>query len=85
MLDSNGRTPRGLMKGNNIDMGFYDECLDVSQKFEEDDELIGRYCFGGLAIPVKIMSILNNQAVSAVLSPTEEVKSHIIRFIMGNC
>lgn len=51
VLDSSGNVPSGLFSGNYVDMGFYDECMDIVEDI--DNELIkGKYCYGGLVIPL---------------------------------
>lgn len=51
MLDASGNMPTGLLKGNVIDMGFYDECVDIAKNV--NNLLIkGKHCYGGLMIPL---------------------------------
>lgn len=51
MLDAFGRIPHSIAQGNNVDLGSFDECVDIYEHM--DSGLIrGRYCYGGLAIPL---------------------------------
>lgn len=51
MLDASGNMPTALLRGNVVDMGYYDECMDVAQNV--NNSLIkGKYCYGGLIIPI---------------------------------
>lgn len=58
VLDSTGRIPVGLMKGNMIDLGVYDECVNINHKLE-NDTIKGRYCYSGVSVPISISSGLN--------------------------
>lgn len=51
MLDAFGRIPEGLTQGNLVDMGMFDQCLNIFEKLDTT-EIKGRYCYGGLIIPV---------------------------------
>lgn len=63
VLDASGNTPTALLRGNVIDMGFYDECLDVKENVK--DLLIkGKYCYGGLMIPLSNTTSEKNQFIS---------------------
>ncbi|XP_059055543.1 O-acyltransferase like protein-like [Achroia grisella] len=42
-LTSGPRTPRGILKGNLVDMGSYYECLEIQEKVE-DMSIEGKYC-----------------------------------------
>lgn len=44
------------MKGNVEDLGFYDECVDISHEIE-DDTIKGRYCYSGLILPLPNISV----------------------------
>lgn len=68
VLDANGRIPRGVMKGNSIDLGFYDQCLDVSEEFEESYEIVGRYCSFGFNLPLSLTSKSVKASTSTNLS-----------------
>lgn len=64
MLDANGRIPTGLMKGNNIDMGLYDECVALEHKLELYNEHVhtikGKYCLSGLIIPLNLNTTISD-------------------------
>lgn len=60
MLDASGSRPKALLRGNVVDMGFYDECLDVAGNVNE--LLIkGNYCYGGLMIPLAKLNATNER------------------------
>lgn len=51
MLDASGRLPKGLSQGNTIDIGMFDQCLDIMEKLNSTD-IKGKYCYLGLVIPL---------------------------------
>lgn len=55
VLDANGRIPTGVMKGNDVSMGLYDECVDVEHLLDDDNVIKGKYCYSGLVIPLSIL------------------------------
>lgn len=55
-----GSIPKGIMKGNREDLGFYDECVDISQEIE-DDTIKGRFCYAGLILPLPNISAVTQQ------------------------
>lgn len=69
VLDAFGRTPKSITQGNNVDLGSFDQCVDILEHL--DSGLIrGRYCYGGLAIPLVDDTSeisLSKQTVSACL------------------
>lgn len=50
MLDSSGNIPVGILKGNVVDLGFYDQCLEIRHEIGEG-VINGKYCHAGLLIP----------------------------------
>lgn len=55
MLDSSGGIPNGLLQGNMMDLGFFDECITISETVS--GELIkGKYCYSGLYIPFFLLN-----------------------------
>lgn len=51
MLDAYGRIPQGLSQGHNIDLGMFDQCLNIFETLDAT-EIRGRYCYAGLIIPL---------------------------------
>lgn len=51
MLDSYGRIPQAITQGNIVDLGTMGQCLDIYEVLE-DVTIQGRYCFGGLIVPL---------------------------------
>lgn len=51
MLDSYGRIPQAVTQGNNLDLGTYDQCVNVLERLEFGD-IHGKYCFAGLIVPL---------------------------------
>ncbi|EDW77538.2 uncharacterized protein Dwil_GK24554 [Drosophila willistoni] len=49
MLDSWGSIPSGMISGNTIDLGNYDQCYKINLESEEDgNNLKGKYCLASL-------------------------------------
>ncbi|XP_063380264.1 nose resistant to fluoxetine protein 6-like [Cydia fagiglandana] len=42
-LDAGIRLPRGILQGNFVDLGYYQQCLAISENFEASD-IEGKYC-----------------------------------------
>lgn len=75
MLDSSGRVPQGVLQGNSIDLGNYDECVNIHEELETGD-INGRYCYSGLAIPLR----LTNTDVLSPVNYTEAVRRFLTLF-----
>ncbi|XP_045494787.1 O-acyltransferase like protein-like [Colias croceus] len=43
-LDAGLRIPRGLLKGNTLDMGNYFACLEINQNVDNEMDISGKYC-----------------------------------------
>lgn len=50
VLDAYGRIPQGFAQGNFIDLGMFDQCLNIAEKVDDID-IKGKYCYNGLIIP----------------------------------
>lgn len=50
------------MKGNFVDLGFFDECIETSKEVDEGDVINGKYCYAGLAIPLNLDDIIGQNA-----------------------
>ncbi|KAH8312734.1 hypothetical protein KR044_012561 [Drosophila immigrans] len=57
MLDSWGSFPMGLLYGNTINMGNYDECIGINKAVTDDYRIKGKYCFAKIPFPVEIVDI----------------------------
>lgn len=51
VLDSSGNFPVSILRGNVVDLGFYDECVEIRHEVDED-VIHGKYCHAGLLIPL---------------------------------
>lgn len=51
-MDASGRIPQAITQGNVYDFGTYDQCLNIHERIGDVD-IKGKYCFGGLAIPLE--------------------------------
>lgn len=69
VLDSFGRIPQAMTQGNRKDGGTYDQCVNIKEKLDIG-EVKGKYCFGGLVVP---LSILTN-----VSDPTPSLQTLVI-------
>lgn len=45
MVDSWGTFPKGILYGNMIDMGNYDECIENKKYMNDNLTIKGKYCF----------------------------------------
>lgn len=54
MLDASGRVPQAITQGNRVEMGNYDQCLNIHEELETGTVINGRYCYSGLAIPINV-------------------------------
>lgn len=45
MFDSWGTFPKGILYGNMVDMGNYDECIGNKKYINDNITIRGRYCF----------------------------------------
>ncbi|XP_072152288.1 nose resistant to fluoxetine protein 6 isoform X2 [Bemisia tabaci] len=51
-LDSSGKIPTGLLNGNIINLGDYDQCVSTSSEMNESTPFHGQYCLVSLVIEV---------------------------------
>lgn len=65
-MDAMGSIPKGIMKGNREDLGFYDECVGISQEIE-NDTIQGRYCYAGLILPLPNISLIEQDTRMQVM------------------
>ncbi|KAK5642260.1 hypothetical protein RI129_008427 [Pyrocoelia pectoralis] len=51
MYDAMGKLPAGILNGNFIEMGSFDQCINIDEIRNDSTRLIGKYCLGHLSIP----------------------------------
>ncbi|KAH8407959.1 hypothetical protein KR222_005414, partial [Zaprionus bogoriensis] len=66
MIDSWGFIPKGILYGNIVDMGNYDECIGINQIIAESHKIQGKYCM----INIPIRSALSSVMKIAVCFPS---------------
>lgn len=66
MLDAYGRFPEGISQGSKTDLGMFDQCLNIRQNFDDDVDIKGKYCYGGLVIPLLDISLNVSEVDEAV-------------------
>lgn len=49
MLEATGSFPTGVLLGNTVDLGLFDECVQISKELE-NSTINGRYCYSGLYV-----------------------------------
>jgi len=54
VIDSWGTFPNGLLYGNVIDMGNYDECIGINKAIPDNYKIKGKYCFAKISLQVDI-------------------------------
>lgn len=50
MIDSWGSVPTGILNGNMVDLGNYDECLGIDHVVASSHSVQGKYCFAKLTL-----------------------------------
>lgn len=65
VLDSFGRIPQAVTQGNNIDMGTYDQCVNIFENLDNGD-IKGKYCYGGLILQMVDMEFKELEASDMV-------------------
>ena len=63
MLDSSSKIPSGLLMGNVIEMGMYDECMSVKVK-KNGSEIVGNHCNYILYLSHKNKTLAVNPMIS---------------------
>lgn len=53
VLDASGRIPQALTQGNKIDLGSYDQCVNIREPLATTT-IDGKYCYSGLVIPTSL-------------------------------
>lgn len=51
VVDAFGRIPQAITQGNSLDLGTYDQCVDINEQMHNVD-IKGKYCLYGLAVPL---------------------------------
>lgn len=65
MLDASAKLPSGLLSGNVVTLGSFDQCLYVESTSSE--AVKGKYCFGSVKVKVSLRSSLNSFALLETL------------------
>ncbi|XP_031343061.1 nose resistant to fluoxetine protein 6-like [Photinus pyralis] len=53
MFDAASKLPSGIGAGHTVDLGSFEECLEVIQRIDSSDSFRGRYCLGETNINLK--------------------------------
>ncbi|XP_001989706.2 nose resistant to fluoxetine protein 6 [Drosophila grimshawi] len=61
MFDSWGLMPKGVLYGNSIDLGNYDECIAISKTISDNYKIKGKYCIANL--PFKLLGLSTQTSV----------------------
>lgn len=71
MFDSSGKSPSGLLKGNLIELGQFDECLEIQHP---NGNFTGEYCI----LQLMVFDKANGSEASILdLFPTNEVRNSV--------
>lgn len=82
MLDASGRIPLAATQGNRREMGIYDQCVNIFKKLDNIGEVKGKYCYGGLALP---LVLLNNTATSLTVDAlVNDINQDIVGDFLSN-
>lgn len=62
VLDAFGRVPNAITQGNIMDLGTYDQCVNIFVETKTTN-IRGKYCLNGLMVPLSIADLpfLSNQ------------------------
>ncbi|XP_026847251.1 nose resistant to fluoxetine protein 6 [Drosophila persimilis] len=72
MIDAWGSIPSGLLYGNLVDFGNFDECIKISKEITSSHSINGKYCFLNVSFSSlpQYVSLLTNQYKIASCFPT---------------
>ncbi|EDW67403.1 uncharacterized protein Dvir_GJ24124 [Drosophila virilis] len=76
MFDSWGTFPKGVIYGNLMDMGNYDECIGITKAIGDSHAIKGKYCFAGLSL-----AQLGIRIRTAVCFPASCAATHMDTFL----
>lgn len=76
MLDAYGRIPQAITQGNTLDIGTFDQCLNIFENLEVG-EIRGKYCYGGL-----ILQMVDMELKPPV--PSSEVRLYVLALNRAN-
>ncbi|KAH8280696.1 hypothetical protein KR054_000040, partial [Drosophila jambulina] len=75
MIDSWGSVPSGILTGNLIDLGNYDECLRIDHAVTNGHSVKGKYCLARFALMPNVSPILSLK--TAVCLPASCSAAHM--------
>lgn len=53
VFDATGKLQPGILSGNMVSLGFFDQCLDVS-KYTYAGQINGKYCLGSVSLGIEM-------------------------------
>lgn len=71
MFDASSKIPNGILQGNLVDLGNYDQCLSISHEIPDDHTIKGKYCQIKIPLPPEISS---TKEVKKKIGPNEMVR-----------
>ncbi|XP_046738756.1 nose resistant to fluoxetine protein 6-like [Diprion similis] len=84
MLDASSSFPSGLMKGNFRDVGMYDECIEVNEKYKHVS-IRGKHCMASLGSMSPKSSVVNSidlcRIFSSLCVPSSCNETHVEQII----
>ena len=63
MLDSSSKIPSGILTGNIVDLGMFDECMSVQIEYK-NMEIHGRHCMYTLSVESLNITLLHEPTLS---------------------
>lgn len=57
MLDASTKIQSGMLEGNIMDFGNFDECIELEHEYSDDtggDIIIGKYCVFGMSVTLSL-------------------------------
>lgn len=69
-MDASGKTPSGILSGNTISMGDFDQCLAVKHLIASNNEFNGQYC--QMELNVNISEIYRGSNIEIVSIESEQ-------------
>ncbi|XP_031348014.1 nose resistant to fluoxetine protein 6-like isoform X1 [Photinus pyralis] len=72
MYDAAGKLPAGVLSGNFVSMGFFDECMAVEELRMDNASISGKYCLGLLGLDLPKSSVKRwRRSTSQITVPTQ--------------
>lgn len=83
VVDAASKIPSGVLNGNIIDLGMYDECLAIKEK-KNHTEIRGRHCMYNMKINLNVTNIVLSLSTCVPATCNATDVEHILNLILYN-